>query len=102
LIQPQFETPLPPLAPAFFPPTLRDLPPPALDLFDIDREFSTEKTRLARLSSKCSDQDLEFYIRECGTILGIMDKLEEPRRDAKHVLEHVFSSIVNWKKLNQA
>ena len=36
LIAPQFETPLPPLQPAVFPPALREPPAPALDLFDLE------------------------------------------------------------------
>ncbi|KAJ3345623.1 Intraflagellar transport protein 52 [Kappamyces sp. JEL0680] len=101
LIQPQFETPLPPLEPAVFPPILQDLPPPALDLFDLDEHFASEKTRLVQLTNKCTDNDLEFYLRECGKILGVMDKLAPEQQDGRHVLDHVFRSIVNWKKLNQ-
>lgn len=33
----QFEVPLPPLQPAVFMPTMRELPPPSLDLFDLDQ-----------------------------------------------------------------
>jgi intraflagellar transport protein 52 len=36
LIPPQFETPMPSLQAAVFPPTLKELPPPSLDLFDLD------------------------------------------------------------------
>lgn len=36
LIPPQFETPMPALQAAVFPPTLKELPPPGLDLFDLD------------------------------------------------------------------
>uniref|UniRef100_A0AAR2LA23 ABC-type uncharacterized transport system domain-containing protein n=1 Tax=Pygocentrus nattereri TaxID=42514 RepID=A0AAR2LA23_PYGNA len=53
LITPQFETPLPPLQPAVFQPAFRDLPPPMLDLFDLDETFSSEKVRVAQLSNKC-------------------------------------------------
>ncbi|KAJ3417559.1 Intraflagellar transport protein 52 [Chytridiales sp. JEL 0842] len=101
LIQPQFETPLPPLQPAVFPPALKELPPPALDLFDLDEHFASERVRLAQLTNKCNDDDLEYYIRECGDILGINEKLTGEHKDAKHVLEYVFKSIVSWKKLNQ-
>ncbi|TPX60757.1 hypothetical protein SpCBS45565_g07433 [Spizellomyces sp. 'palustris'] len=101
LIQPQFETPLPPLQPAIFPPTLRDLPPPALELFDLDDAFASERVRLAQLTNKCNDDDLEYYVRECGHILGVTDRLDADKRTAKHIVEFVFRSIVNWKKLNQ-
>lgn len=43
LIPPQFETPMLGLSPATFPPILRELPPPNLELFDLDDEFASEK-----------------------------------------------------------
>ena len=42
LIPPQFECPLPKLAPATFPPAMREPPPPALDQFDLDEHFAKE------------------------------------------------------------
>uniref|UniRef100_A0AAY4EIS6 ABC-type uncharacterized transport system domain-containing protein n=2 Tax=Denticeps clupeoides TaxID=299321 RepID=A0AAY4EIS6_9TELE len=101
LIQPQFETPLPPLQSEVFEPAFKDLPPPMLDLFDLDETFSSEKVRLAQLSNKCSDDDMEFYVRKCGDILGVTGKLDKEHRDAKHILEHVFFQVVEFKKLNQ-
>ncbi|XP_022600947.1 intraflagellar transport protein 52 homolog isoform X2 [Seriola dumerili] len=101
LITPQFETPLPQLQPAVFPPALSDLPPPMLDLFDLDETFSSEKVRLAQLTNKCTDDDLEFYVRKCGEILGVTPKLDKDQRDAKHILEHIFFQVVEFKKLNQ-
>jgi intraflagellar transport protein 52 len=52
LIPPQFDSPLPLLQPAVFPPILRELPPPALELFDLDEHFATDKARLAQLTNK--------------------------------------------------
>ncbi|XP_071778746.1 intraflagellar transport protein 52 homolog [Centroberyx gerrardi] len=101
LITPQFETPLPQLQAAVFPPAFRDLPPPMLDLFDLDETFSSEKVRLAQLANKCTDDDLEFYVRKCGEILGVTPKLDKDQRDAKHILEHIFFQVVEFKKLNQ-
>ncbi|XP_047659800.1 intraflagellar transport protein 52 homolog isoform X2 [Tachysurus fulvidraco] len=101
LITPQFETPLPPLQPAVFQPAFRDLPPPMLDLFDLDETFSSEKVRLAQLSNKCTDDDLEFYVRKCGDIFGVTGKLDKDKQDAKHILEHIFFQVVEFKKLNQ-
>jgi intraflagellar transport protein 52 len=43
LIPPQFECPMPSLKPAVFPPSLKDLPPPNLDLFDLDEQFANER-----------------------------------------------------------
>lgn len=101
LITPQFETPLPPLQPAVFPPSFRELPPPSLDLFDLDEQFSSEKVRLAQQTNKCTDDDLEYYVRECGDILGVTTNLPQDSRDAKHILEYVFTQVVEFKKLNQ-
>ncbi|XP_073649118.1 intraflagellar transport protein 52 homolog isoform X3 [Tursiops truncatus] len=101
LIQPQFETPLPALQPAVFPPSFRELSPPPLELFDLDETFSSEKARLAQITNKCTEEDLEFYIRKCGDILGVTSKLPKDQQDAKHILEHIFFQVVEFKKLNQ-
>ncbi|XP_034023391.1 intraflagellar transport protein 52 homolog [Thalassophryne amazonica] len=101
LIMPQFEMPLPQLQPAVFPPTYRDLPPPVLDLFDLDEAFASEKVRLAQLTNKCTEEDLEYYIQRCGNILGLTAKLEKDHRDPKHILEHVFFHVGELKKVNQ-
>lgn len=80
LIPPQFETPQPPLQPAVFPPTMKELPPPALDLFDLDEHFASEKSRLAQLANKCltgDEDELEYFLREAGIICGITPKLEQ-------------------------
>lgn len=84
-----------------FPPTLREPPPPALDQFDLDEHFASEALRLAQLTNKCSDDDLEYYVKESADILGILPKLDPERNDAKHILEFIFHKIVNFKKLNQ-
>jgi len=100
LIPPQFEQPLPPLLPSVFPPSLREPPPPALDLFDLDEQFASEKVRLAHLTNKCNDDDLEYFIREAGDLLGVSQNLKPDQRDARHVISHIFKQIVAWKKLN--
>lgn len=99
LITPQFETPLPPLQPAVFPPTFREPAAPLLDLFDLDEHFTSQKGRLAQLTNKCTDNDLEYYVRECGDILGISSKLPPNKRSAKDVLEYVLYRIVEFKKV---
>jgi intraflagellar transport protein 52 len=107
LIPPQFEAPLPPLIPAVFPPAMREPPPPALDQFDLDEEFATERLRLAQLTNKCQDEDLEYYVRESGEILGVHKEMglepEELRGEhgAKRVLEYILKQLVRFKNLNQ-
>lgn len=100
LIPPQFEQPLPPLSPAVFHPSLREPPPPSLDLFDLDDQFASEKVRLAHLANKCQDDDLEYYIKEAGELLGVKQQLRPEQREARHVLAHIFKQVVAWKKLN--
>ena len=106
LIPPQFECPQPDLQPAVFPPALREPPPPALDQFDLDEHFASEKIRLAQLTNKCTDEDLDYYVREAGDILGAtkdlpLDKIKHPHLGSKYVLHHIFQQIVNFKKLDQ-
>jgi intraflagellar transport protein 52 len=100
LIPPQFECPLPKLTPATFPPAMREPPPPALDQFDLDEHFAPEGIRLAQLTNKCTggDDDLEYYIAECGEILGVVNQLPFGERSAKHIMFHIFKHIVAYKK----
>jgi intraflagellar transport protein 52 len=107
LITPNFETPLPALQPAVFPPNLKEPVPPALELFDLDEQFASEKIRLAQLANKYSDDELVYFIRECGDVLGVTQQLEKLRfgygdeSDAKTILHKVLADIVNFKKHTQ-
>ena len=47
------------------------------------------------------DEDLEYYVRECGEILGVGSKLAPDRRTAKHILEHILFQVAEFRKLNQ-
>lgn len=95
LIPPQFETPMPGLQAAVFPPSLKELPAPSLDLFDLDSQFASEGTKLAQLTNKCTDDDIEYYVKEVGNILGIGGELESG--DPKAVLHYVFTQLVGYK-----
>lgn len=44
-----------------FPPAFRELPPPPLELFDLDDTFSSEKARLAEITNKCKQSRLIVY-----------------------------------------
>lgn len=101
LISPQFETPLPPVQPAVFPPNFREPCPPPLELFDLDEQFSTPKARLAQVTNKCNEDDLEYYIRECGDILGVSQKLSTDKMTSRIILEVIFNELVEFKKFNQ-
>jgi len=100
LISPQFETPLPPLQPAVFPPTVREPPPPALDLFDLDEHFASQRARLAHLTNKCTDgtvEDVEYYIREGASILGVQSP-DGDNTNPKALLAEIFRRVVEFKK----
>lgn len=91
--------------------------------FDLDEHFASERLRLAQLTNKCmaawrcrfalsaihvaaafagSDDDLEYFVRESGNILGVTGLLPEDKRSGKHVLEFIFRELVRFKKLNQS
>ncbi|CAN8002155.1 unnamed protein product [Ixodes hexagonus] len=97
LISPQFESPLPPLQPAVFPPSSQEPSHPSLELFDLDEALSSESRRLAQLANKCTDQDLHYYLVQCGQVVGVPNLSADPRR----VLEHVLARLVEFRKLNQ-
>ncbi|OON20426.1 intraflagellar transport protein 52-like family protein, partial [Opisthorchis viverrini] len=101
LITPQFETPLPPVQPAVFPPNFREPGPPPLELFDLDEQFSTSKARLAQVTNKCTEDDLEYFVRECGDILAVSRKIPSEKRCARVILEVIFNELVEFKKLSQ-
>jgi intraflagellar transport protein 52 len=46
-----------------------------------------------------NNDDLEYYVRECGDILGITEKLDG-RKEGKDVLAYVLKAVANWKKLS--
>ena len=99
LIPPQFETPLPELQAAVFLPTMKDLPPPGLDLFDLDEQFASERSRLAQLTNKCTDDDIEYFVKECGDIMGLSQFVSHPD-DPKAILHYIFQEIVKYKSSN--
>jgi len=101
LIQPQFETPQPDLHPALFPPILREQPAPELDLLDLDEEFASDRVRLAHVTNKCSDEDLDYFVCQGGELLGVDKDLPvQERGDPKAILHHMMEQLSNWKKLH--
>ncbi|KAK4885769.1 hypothetical protein RN001_002040 [Aquatica leii] len=103
LISPNFEAPLPPLQAAVFPPSFRELPPPPLELFDLDEAFSSPLTRLAQFTNKLlsstsnndqSEQQLDFYIQECGKIV----KIGVDSNDSKQILYELALQCSKFKQ----
>ena len=69
---------MPALQAAVFAPSLKELPSPSLELFDLDDQFASEKIRMAQMTNKCTDDDVEYYIKECGDILGVSNQINNP------------------------
>lgn len=113
IIKPQFEIPLPQLQLAVFPPVLSDLPPPVLELFDLDEAFSSEHAQIAQLTNKClsasennmqlkngtDEKELEYFVKECGRILNVTHDLS--KTTAKEIINTMALSIVHYKKLDR-
>ncbi|XP_011499533.1 PREDICTED: intraflagellar transport protein 52 homolog [Ceratosolen solmsi marchali] len=102
LIAPNFETPLPPTQLSVFPPSFQELPPPALELYDLDEAFSSNILKLSQLTNKymsdansSSEKELDYYIREFGAMMRI-NNIEN--LSAKNILNYVFQKISNYKK----
>lgn len=57
------------------------------------------RIKLAQITNKCNDDDLDYYIKECSDILGITSKIEN-KNDPKAILSYVFQQLINFKKLN--
>ena len=101
LIKPQFEVPMPALKPAVYPPIFRDCEPPSLELFDLEDYFASETSRLNQLTNKCSEQDLELFIKEFGGISGISSRMPTDQRGAKQILEFVVTQLFEFKRMYQ-
>ncbi|KAK7249664.1 intraflagellar transport-like protein [Aureococcus anophagefferens] len=100
---------------------LREPPSPPLDQFDLDEHFASKRERLAQLTNKCipggmtkkdgdaalaEPDDLEYYVREAGEIVGATAHLAarspENALSAKHVLAFVLNELVTFKKHRSA
>ena len=44
------------------------------------------------------DEDLEYYVRQCGDIMGVSSQLPTDKQTAKHVLEHILTQVLEFKK----
>lgn len=87
-----------------FPPSFQELPPPALELFDLDEAFSSDLLKLSQLTNKymatkdlSNDKELDHYIREFGSIIRINNS-DTPT--AKEVLNFVFQKICSYKAIH--
>lgn len=51
---------------------------------------------MAQLTNKCDDEDIEYYIKECGDILGVSSQVNNPD-DPKAILHYIFQEIIKYK-----
>ena len=93
LIQPSFESVMPPLRPALFTPQI-ELPPPTLELFDLDEVCADRHTKLGQVTNDCLNEGVsaEEFVQRAGAILGITK--EGQSASGKDVLSLVFGRIV--------
>ena len=89
---------MPQLQAAVFLPCMKDLPPPGLDLFDLDEQFASERIKMAQLTNKCNDDELEYFVKECGDIMGLSQHVATD--DPKAILHYIFQEIVKYKSSN--
>lgn len=86
-----------------FPPSFRELPPPPLELFDLDEAFSSVFSKLAQFANKyavtaeeADDADLEFFVKECGKIVKADGRVE----GAANLLHHIGAQIAAFKSID--
>jgi len=107
LVTPAFQVPIPPFRPSVFPPRFREVAPPELELFDLDDAFSSPQVQLAQLTNRCTENELDIYIREAGNILGVnkllavasnSDSNQQVEVSSKKILSFIIRRLVQWKK----
>lgn len=92
-----------------FPPVFSELPPPHLELYDLDEAFSSDRLQLTQFTNKClaaaekdkapvNEKELEYFIRECGDILKVCN--ESQNMTAKEILSMMCTQIAQYKKLD--
>lgn len=93
-----------------FPPVFSELPPPPLELYDLDEAFSSDRLQLTQLTNKClaaaeknkmpiDEQELEYFIIECGRIIKVFN--EAQTMSAKEILNKMCTQIAQYKKLDR-
>jgi hypothetical protein len=70
IVAPRFDTALPPLTPAVYPPQMKDPPVPVLELFDLDDAFASSKTRLTQLTQRANRKNAKKFTVQAAKILG--------------------------------
>lgn len=110
LIKPEFETPYPNLKPATFDVIFPEPEELVLEKFDLDTEFASPEIRMSQVMRKCTDNDLEFFIKQVGDILNITKDIENENKykkeefygefGAKIILHQVVKTLIKSKMRN--
>ncbi|XP_050304982.1 intraflagellar transport protein 52 homolog [Anthonomus grandis grandis] len=103
IITPKFEAPYPALQAAVFPPCFRELPPPSLELFDLDEAFSSVFSKLAQFTNKYVMSDaqndeekfLSNYVKRCCKIVG-----SDEEESALKLLYNMGTEIAEFKSID--
>ncbi|PHJ15564.1 intraflagellar transport 52 (protein ngd5) family protein [Cystoisospora suis] len=97
VVPPKFLSPLPPLRPAVYPPLMKDLPALPLELFDLDAEVESPRTRLVRLANQCTDDaDLGTHIQRAAEIVSIplLPGEQEPGEGEERSSKNILCSLI--------
>ena len=54
-----------------------------------------KRIKLAQLTNKCKNEDLDYYLKEVGDILGISDKIHN-KNNAKSIVKYVMDQLVTF------
>lgn len=90
-----------------FPPVFSELPPPRLELYDLDEAFSSDRLQLTQFTNKCiaaaeknkspvDEKELEYFVLECAQILKVGNEMS-----AKKILSVMCTKIAHYKKLDR-
>jgi hypothetical protein len=60
----------------------------------VKSNFIYLRIKLAQLTNKCQNEDLDYYLKEVGDILGISDKVQN-KNNAKSFVKYVMDHLVN-------
>lgn len=86
------------------------MPPPRLELYDLDESFSSDRLQLTQFTNKClaaaetnkapvDEHELACFILECGEILKVSN--EAQKLTAKEILNIMCTQIAQYKKLDR-
>ena len=56
----------------------------------------SSRIRLAQLTNKCNDDDVDYFVKQCGDVLGVSNHVQDSS-NPKEILYHIFREIVRFK-----